>query len=196
MRRGKIPFICDSLPDRLVLGGVETAVEPDFRRWIMVLQALEEEISPICKAEVIIGLTVKDNAALLEAKRRLGAGFYDEFLGEAVWFLSCGKVKRRSGGSESGKDKSSASLGRLKEREFDFAYDSELIFASFYEAYGIDLDAASLHWWKFCALLSALPESTVLMRVVSLRRADLGGIRDDELRRRVRRAKAAVRIRE
>ncbi len=84
----------------------------------------------------------------------------------------------------------------LKEREFDFAFDSELIFASFYEAYGIDLDVVRLHWWKFCALLSALPESTVLMRVVSLRRADLGAISDDVLRKKVRRAKAAVRIRE
>ncbi len=261
MRRGAIPLICDPLPEFIVLGGVRAAVESDFRRWIMVLQVLEEEISPSDKAEVIMRIAVKDGGALEEAERRLGERFTDELFAAAVEFLSCGKVKRRGGGfygdgigkggaaGEAGvrekdggsgefrlheavvhgksvgsgefglceKDGGSGEFrlreksvgageagvcgsgkpgGFLKEREFDFAFDSELIFASFYEAYGIDLDVVRLHWWKFCALLSALPDSTVLMRVVSLRRADLGSIADDDLRKKVRRAKAAVRIRE
>ncbi len=232
MRRGVIPLICDPLPEFIELGGGRVAVESDFRRWIMVLQVLEEEIPPSDKAEVIIQAVVKDFSALAEAEGRLGVGFTDEFFAAAVEFLSCGKVKRRLGsgagscgggvngsGACGGACGSGSSVGAggvcesgvrksggagesrggksgLKEREFDFAFDNELIFASFYEAYGIDLDVVRLHWWKFCALLSALPESTVLMRVVSLRRADLGAIADDDLRKKVRRAKAAVRIKE
>ncbi len=203
MRRGVIPLICDPLPEFIEVGGVRVSVEADFRRWIMVLQALEEEIPPSDKAEVIIGLIVKDELALADAAGRLGERFYDGFFAAVVEFLSCGKVKRRDdacesggrGGGLSGAGKSGRS-GVSKEREFDFAVDCELIFASFWEAYGIDLDVIRLHWWKFCALLSALPESTVLMRVIGLRRADLGAIQDDVLRKKVRRAKAAVRIRE
>lgn len=210
MRRGVIPLICDPLPEFIEVYGFRVAVESDFRRWIMVLQALEEEIPPSDKADVIMRLVVKDGAALAGVADRLGAGFLDEFFAAVVEFLSCGKVRgkvnRRGGSGESGgSGKSggragasgrSGGSGVVREREFDFAFDSELIFASFYEAYGIDLDVVRLHWWKFCALLSALPESTVLMRVVSLRRADLGSIADDDLRKKVRRAKAAVRIKE
>ena len=44
-------------------------------------------------------------------------------------------------------------------------------------------------------LLRNLPAETEFMRVVNLRRTDTAKIENDDLRRRIRRAKASVRIR-
>ena len=76
----------------------------------------------------------------------------------------------------------------------NLVYDAELILSSFIAAYGIDLTCGEMHWWKFSALLKTLPPECELMRTVSLRMTDTSAIEDDSLRRRVRRAKAAVRI--
>ena len=48
---------------------------------------------------------------------------------------------------------------------YDIRYDGDYIYASFLQAYGIDLFdvQGELHWKKFNALLSGLPEGTKLM---------------------------------
>jgi Bacteriophage Gp15 protein len=51
----------------------------------------------------------------------------------------------------------------------DYNKDHGRIFASFLQAYGIDLTTTNLHWWVFCELLQALPEDTVLMKVIDIR---------------------------
>lgn len=57
------------------------------------------------------------------------------------------------------------------EKTFDFVQDSELIYAAFYQAYGIDLieQQGKLHWWKFSALLNGLPSDTRFSEVISIR---------------------------
>ena len=82
------------------------------------------------------------------------------------------------------------------EKIFDFAADSELIFASFLAAYGLDLTKEHMHWFKFMALLKPLSPDSPLMRTVRLRQTDTSEIEDDKLRRQIRRAKNAVRIKE
>lgn len=57
------------------------------------------------------------------------------------------------------------------EKAFDFVQDAELIYAAFYQAYGIDLfqEQGKLHWWKFSALLNGLPSDTRFSEIVSIR---------------------------
>ena len=57
------------------------------------------------------------------------------------------------------------------EKKFDFVQDAELIYAAFYQAYGIDLiqEQGKLHWWKFSALLNGLPSDTRFSEIVSIR---------------------------
>ena len=57
------------------------------------------------------------------------------------------------------------------EKTFDFVQDAELIYAAFYQAYGIDLieQQGKLHWWKFLALLNGLPSDTRFSEIVSIR---------------------------
>lgn len=56
-------------------------------------------------------------------------------------------------------------------RVYSLQYDGDYIFASFLQAYGIDLieQQGKLHWKKFNALLSGLPEDTKFVEVCKIR---------------------------
>lgn len=56
-------------------------------------------------------------------------------------------------------------------RVFDFGQDGALIYAAFWQAYGVDLQAmrGKLHWFAFLALLEALPEDTRFSQIVDIR---------------------------
>lgn len=68
---------------------------------------------------------------------------------------------------------------------FSFTQDEELIYASFYSEYGIDLAQKELHWWQFLALLRGLGEHCALMRVAAIRAANPSDIKNPALRRRI-----------
>ncbi len=51
----------------------------------------------------------------------------------------------------------------------DWDLDADLIYAAFMQAYGIDLIEADMHWHKFLALFSALPEETLMVKIMSYR---------------------------
>ena len=61
-------------------------------------------------------------------------------------------------------------IGQQK-RLMDFEADSEYIYASFMQAYGIDLvrERGRLQWKSFCELLDGLPEKTKLREVMRIR---------------------------
>lgn len=50
---------------------------------------------------------------------------------------------------------------------FDYAFDADYIVAAFQQAYGIDLTVTQMHWWRFRALFRALPEDTLMARIMS-----------------------------
>ena len=54
---------------------------------------------------------------------------------------------------------------------YSLKYDAEYIYASFMQAYGIDLieQQGKMHWFKFQALLSGLPKDTKFCEIVSIR---------------------------
>lgn len=54
-------------------------------------------------------------------------------------------------------------------REIDLVEDGELIVAAFQQAYGIDLTATDMHWHRFKALLTGIPEDTRLAQVMAIR---------------------------
>ena len=58
-----------------------------------------------------------------------------------------------------------------QEQLYSLKYDSDYIFASFFQAYNIDLIEmqGKLHWKKFNALLGGLPENTKFMEVIKIR---------------------------
>lgn len=54
-------------------------------------------------------------------------------------------------------------------RVMDYDKDADMIFAAFWQAYGIDLHHDRLHWSAFRALLANLPDDTRMMQVVDIR---------------------------
>lgn len=51
----------------------------------------------------------------------------------------------------------------------DYEEDGEYIYASFLQAYGIDLTECDLHWHKFLALFRSLPEDTMIVKIMGYR---------------------------
>ena len=68
--------------------------------------------------------------------------------------------------------KTTANNGKQEQAPYDIRYDGDYIYASFLQAYGIDLFdvQGELHWKKFNALLSGLPEGTKFMEVIKIRK--------------------------
>ena len=68
--------------------------------------------------------------------------------------------------------KTTASNGKQEQSPYDIRFDGDYIYASFLQAYGIDLFdvQGKLHWKKFNALLSGLPEGTKFMEVIKIRK--------------------------
>lgn len=72
---------------------------------------------------------------------------------------------------------------------YDIRYDGDYIYASFLQAYGIDLFdvQGKLHWKKFNALLSGLPEGTKFMEVIKIRKWKPQKVDSAEYREEMRR---------
>lgn len=68
--------------------------------------------------------------------------------------------------------KTTANNGKQEQAPYDIRYDGDYIYASFMQAYNMDLFdmQGKLHWKKFNALLSGLPEGTKFMEVVKIRK--------------------------
>lgn len=68
--------------------------------------------------------------------------------------------------------KTTVSNSGQEKAPYDIRFDGDYIYASFLQAYGIDLFdvQGKLHWKKFNALLSGLPEGTKFMEVVKIRK--------------------------
>lgn len=65
---------------------------------------------------------------------------------------------------------------------FDYRCDAPYIVAAFQQAYGIDLTREKLHWFRFRALFAALPEDTLMAKIMGWRTADLTGKSPEERR--------------
>ena len=192
-------LLTDRLPSELTVCGRRYPVYTDFRRWILVVELFAEplvygSVKVECAVKLIFPrdnplqhtLSVTDGGTAEDTVKA-----YRELVRAITGFTSCGR-----GGVRGGTD-GRETLPR-SEPVFDFTQDAERIYAAFLQTYGIDLcdPSVRLHFWKFMALLRNLPRDTEFMQTVNLRMTDTTKIENDELRRRVRRAKANVRIRE
>lgn len=59
---------------------------------------------------------------------------------------------------------------------YDYHCDAPYLVAAFQQAYGIDLTTAKLHWWRFRALFLALPEETLMSKIIGYRGVDLSRV--------------------
>lgn len=187
-------LLTDRLPDSISVCGRRYPIYTDHRRWILAVELFAEDLVDVgVKVECAVKLIfpgenpLKHMRSLRSVTMEKTVDVYRELVRGITWFASCGRTHGLGEGSGGGR----------QEPVFDFTADDERICAAFRQVYGIDLcdPLVKLHFWTFMALLRNLPRETEFMRVVNLRMTDTARIENDDLRRRVRRAKANVRIR-
>lgn len=151
------PF--EQLPDTVEVGGARVRIDPDFRVGV----AIETEM-----------LTdAPDVDGLLRA-------FYPDGVPQDVEAAADRMIWFYAHTDEAGQDDETPSGSSA--RWYDFTQDADALLASFQQAYGIDLERDSLHWWKFRRLLFGLPPETPFMQRVHYRVADLDKLPKEQRR--------------
>ncbi|MBR5236169.1 MAG: hypothetical protein IKW06_02190 [Clostridia bacterium] len=161
-----------SLPTSVMLGGKSYAVYTDFRHWIQLESLLFEEEG--------------DFLSKLPSLLRLCYPVLPDTIEEAVegmvfFYEGPGSSTKQSGGKEA-------------RPVYSFVQDEVLIYAAFYQQYGIDLTSVALHWWQFKALLHGLSDQTQLAKVICYRTTDVSRLQNPEEKRYYRRMKALYRL--
>lgn len=76
-----------------------------------------------------------------------------------------------------------------------YLYDSEYILGAFLQVYHIDLNSVEyMHWYKFNALIKALPEDTPLKQRMIYRNTNLCDVKDKAERKRIKKIKQEIAI--
>lgn len=138
------------LPDSLFISGIEYPIKTDFRLWIRLPE-------------------LDDLRALFIDREPSFYGYFSKgSIAEIVGFYAGGIGQETEPTAEPDAEKHDAGPAVV-----DFREDEAIIYASFLQAYGIDLyEVDYLHWWKFKALVSGIPESTTLGQLMQLRSYD------------------------
>ncbi len=164
--------IYDTLPQSIKVEDKTYPINTDFRTWIDICVYLEDETYSL--EEKVLKLLCDAYTKELPPDIESAVNALLEFM--------MGKNKRES------------SYGGASDKIFDFGVDEGLIYASFMQQYGIDLYTATLHWWSFIHLLSALDENTAFMKVIGYRTINIEAIKNKELKMFYRRMKNKYRL--
>lgn len=83
-----------------------------------------------------------------------------------------------------------------KEGVIDLEQDAEYLFASFMQAYKINLYEAQgeLHWLEFKALLNGLPEDTIIKQIIHIRTWEPGKDEPQEYKEKMKKLQSYYRI--
>lgn len=158
----------ESLPTSISVNGIEYNVDLSFDNVITINEMLnDDELDDI--TQILTGMELlfeKMPEGDINEIAEIFHKAYNELIG-------IGKeeqeydIKGNPMPSQKSKDNNGPS--------YDLVQDAELIFASFYQYYGIDLHEhfGKMHYYKFRALLNGLGEDTIFQKVVRIRTCDL-----------------------
>lgn len=106
---------------------------------------------------------------------------YKKAVKDILWFY-CGGVDEELG-------KETKQINTQAKQIYSYEYDQEYIYAAFYNQYGIDLQDAKIHWWKFKALWNGLYNNNKIIDIMSYRSINVEQIKDKEEKARIRKLK-------
>ena len=135
----------EGLPKTITVSGNSFNIKTDFREWIKFGKLLESNC------------TYNDLKYLLEETDYI---FDFDELNEMLLQFKEFYVNENSTPNV---------IGGSREKLIDYVEDGEFIYASFLQAYGIDLVDAKMHWHKFKALLISLPGDTKMAQIMQHR---------------------------
>lgn len=139
-------ILVDSLPETVEISGRVYKLNTDFRPCLRTIMACEDteltgyEISLVILTNLFPEIPDDLDAALEKAR----------------WFLDGGEVHQEP--------------EERQPRVYEFSKDANFIFAAFRQTHGIDLQAESLHWWKFIALFMDVGGDTTFSQLTALRK--------------------------
>lgn len=174
------------LTDKLVIDDKEYALDLSFDNVLKLFEMMrDEDIPEYVKPHFAIRMLISKSLEG-ETREEKAKAFNDAFEDFSVEELSkvFKSVFEEHIGLSNVKDnhveydlagnpmKTTASDEPKEKAPYDIRFDGDYIYASFLQAYGIDLFdvQGKLHWKKFNALLSGLPEGTKFMEVVKIRK--------------------------
>lgn len=174
----------EDLPDTVTVGGTVYQLDLAFDNVLLAFEALrDKQMTAKDRLETALKLMVGD-----------GLPEYDQWaeLWEALTEVLRGEDLAAVEYDQDGKPMPVSTHARRP--DFDFDQDAQLIYAGFWQTYGIDLfeEQGRLHWYKFQALLSGLPDDTKFSRVREIRTTKLSDIKDKKERSRVAKLKREV----
>lgn len=145
-------LLTDRLPEAVTVDGMEYPINSDFRTGIAFELLMQRQ----------------DLADEEKAYRALGL-FYptipENIEGALNGLLNFWAMER----DIDSKPKKQEKQGAKHQRLYDFEQDAGRLYAAFLGVYGIDLQATSLHWWSFRALMEALPPDCAFCKVMEYR---------------------------
>lgn len=161
-------LLLDALPTRW--HGHE--IIPDFRPMVWLANAYvrgQTDADPTGFAVSALWRFYKDPHCFLHDPQKIIDAY-----GHMIEFYKAGEKAAEYAEGDSG--------GASARPAFDYKLDAPYIVAAFQQAYGIDLTREKIHWWRFRALFAALPEDTLMAKIMSWRTMDLsdyeGSMRD------------------
>lgn len=143
-------LLLDPLPSRVEIDGTLWEICSDFRTSIRFEQLMQNgersDSDRLLQALALYYPAIPENVAA--AVERM------------LWFYRCGEALEEEAGSEAGEADGPA---------YSFEHDADLIYAAFLSQYRIDLNADTLHWWKFKALFRGLHEDNEFVKIMGYR---------------------------
>lgn len=158
------------LTDKLVIDDEEYALDLSFDNVLRLFEMWRDEdvpefVKPHFGIRILTGETLEDFT--VEEMSEVFNEVFEEHISLST--VEDNHVEYDLAGNPM---KTTASNGKQEQAPYDIRFDGDYIYASFLQAYGIDLFdvQGKLHWKKFNALLSGLPEGTKFMEVVKIRK--------------------------
>lgn len=158
-------ILIDELPEGIEIDGSFYGIRHDFRIWIMFELLMQDRL---------LSDSEKAAAALKLCYKEVPKNFKAAIDG-ILWFYSCSKPPKAK--------TSNAEDGSSVKAIYCFEQDDDYIYAAFLSQYGIDLQDADLHWWKFKALFKALGEDNQIVKIMGYRAMTIDGRMSDEQKR-------------
>lgn len=147
-------ILTDELPESVEFSGISVSVRADHRSCIRAIIALldEKETEYTDASFKSLNIFYIDN---------MWMRFPEEALKAETKFLRGIPVPVLPGQKAGGGSNTSV-------RAYSFLYDQAMLFAAFWQQYGIDLTKQTLHWWAFKALLDNLSNNN-MAEIINLR---------------------------
>lgn len=163
-----INLLYEKYPTELVIDNVDYSIVTDFRNWIAFFDMINDDI-----------LEPKDKviASLQWFKNKVPDNLEKAYTG-LISFASAEELYSKP--TQSNRKSSTKQI-------LSYLHDSEYILGAFLQVYHIDLNSIEyMHWYKFRALLDALPEDTQLKKRMAYRAINISSIKDKAEKKRIK----------